>query len=40
MPGRVLVLVRKWAMLHRDELNANWDLARSDSPLKTIDPLP
>jgi len=40
LPHRVLVLVRKWAVLHRGELHANWERARSDSPLKSIDPLP
>jgi hypothetical protein len=40
MPGRVLALVRQWARLHRDELQANWDRARMDHPLKTIAPLP
>jgi hypothetical protein len=40
MPGRVLALVRQWARLHRDELQANWERARRDHPLKTIAPLP
>jgi hypothetical protein len=40
LPGRVLALVRQWARLHRDELQANWERARRDCPLKTIAPLP
>ena len=28
LPRRVHAMVVKWAMLHRAELRANWDLAR------------
>lgn len=40
LPRRALVLVRKWAALHRDELRANWERARDEDPLASIDPLP
>lgn len=40
MPGRVLALVRKWALLHDDELHVNWERARRDEPLVSIEPLP
>lgn len=40
LPRRAFFLVRRWAMLHRDELYANWERARRDNPLASIDPLP
>jgi hypothetical protein len=40
LPPRVLMLVLRWARLHRDELQANWERARRDDPLQSIDPLP
>lgn len=40
LPLRALRLVREWAELHRDELEANWEKARAHEPLATIDPLP
>ena len=40
LPPRALRLVIDWARLHRDELRANWELARAHEPLETIDPLP
>lgn len=40
LPGRALSLVREWAILHRDELAANWERARTEDPLEEIDPLP
>ena len=36
---RALGLVLDWAELHRDELLANWELARQGQPLKQIAPL-
>jgi hypothetical protein len=36
---RALSLVLDWAELHRDELLANWDLARQGKPLNQIAPL-
>ena len=32
-------LVAAWAVLHKDELLANWELAREDQSLFRIDPL-
>lgn len=29
-----------WARLHQGELRANWEHARRDEPLESIDPLP
>ena len=37
---RPLRLVRDWAHLHRDEILANWELARDNRTLVAIDPLP
>jgi hypothetical protein len=39
VPRRVHALVVEWAMLHLDELVANWDLARRGVPLQGIGPL-
>ena len=36
---RALELVLDWAELHRDELLADWELARENKPLKQIAPL-
>jgi hypothetical protein len=40
MPRRALTLVREWAKLHEEELEANWERARRDEPLLAIEPLP
>jgi hypothetical protein len=40
LPGRALVLVREWAALHREELDANWMRAVAGQALVTIEPLP
>lgn len=40
LPDRALRLVREWATLHRAELEADWQLARSAQPLERIAPLP
>ena len=37
---RALALVREWAALHREKLQANWEQARRDEPLVAIAPLP
>jgi hypothetical protein len=37
---RALNLVRRWARLHREELLANWELARDSQPIHPITPLP
>jgi hypothetical protein len=39
LPPRVLGLVFEWAMLHRNELRRDWELARSGHPLQPIAPL-
>jgi len=36
---RALSLVQEWANAHKDELFADWELARSESELKPIAPL-
>ena len=40
LPRRAHSMVREWVDLHRAELEADWELARHDQPLVTIDPLP
>lgn len=39
LPRRAESLVTEWAMLHRDELRRNWDLARASLPLEPVPPL-
>ena len=39
-PPRAMRLVREWADLHRNELLANWELARAFAHLDKIEPLP
>ena len=39
LPPRALGLVMEWASQHRDELVADWELARAKAPLKAITPL-
>lgn len=39
LPRRALVLVAEWAVLHGDDLAANWERARRDQPLEPIDAL-
>jgi hypothetical protein len=36
---RALTLVREWALLHQEELQANWQRARREEPLRSIEPL-
>jgi len=40
LPPRAARLVREWATLHREELEANWMLAERMEPVRPIDPLP
>ena len=40
LPPRARALVVEWAVLHRDELQANWERARREEPLQPIEPLP
>ncbi len=39
LPRRAHALVVEWATLHRDELFADWEKARQQSPLDSIEPL-
>lgn len=39
LPRRVRLLVTEWALLHREELRANWQRARDGWPLDPIAPL-
>lgn len=39
LPRRGLALVAEWAVLHEDALAANWERARRDEPLESIDAL-
>jgi hypothetical protein len=40
LPRRAQLLVGDWALLHREELAANWERARRGENLEPIDPLP
>lgn len=40
IPARALALVAEWARLHRAELEANWERARSYEAMDAIAPLP
>ncbi len=40
LEARSLALVTQWARLHREELLANWELARDSRPIVPIAPLP
>lgn len=39
LSARAARLVREWATLHQAELNADWELARRQEPLRRIQPL-
>jgi Domain of unknown function (DUF4160) len=39
LPGRALRLVREWLAEHREELNANWERARTHEAPEPIAPL-
>ena len=39
LPKRAISLVRTWTRLHREDLLANWELARNAEPLRAIAPL-
>jgi len=39
LPKRVLAMVLEWAVEHRAELNADWQLAELHKPLCKIEPL-
>jgi Domain of unknown function (DUF4160) len=40
LPNRSLALVAEWARLRHDELHANWERARREVPIRSIEPLP
>jgi hypothetical protein len=40
LPRRALALVAEWALLHQEELTANWERARQHERIEPIDPLP
>jgi hypothetical protein len=40
LESRALHLVRDWARLRHDEIVANWERARKNETLLTIEPLP
>jgi hypothetical protein len=40
LPARAQRLVSEWARLHQDELAENWERARNEERLRSIDPLP
>jgi Domain of unknown function (DUF4160) len=39
LPSRALSLVNDWAMMHRAELRADWQLCRENAQPSKIDPL-
>ncbi|MDR2581768.1 MAG: DUF4160 domain-containing protein [Fibromonadaceae bacterium] len=39
MPDNKKVLIKAWAILHKDELSANWILASSNESIIRIEPL-
>lgn len=39
MPNKQCKLISAWAVLHKDELLANWELAMSEQALYKIQPL-
>ena len=39
LPHRARGLITEWAETHRQELQRNWDLARTGQPLELIEPL-
>jgi len=40
LPRRALTLVQEWAMMHREELELNWQLCSENARPANIDPLP
>ncbi len=39
MPNKQKKFIAAWAIIHKDELIANWELAMNEQPLYKIDPL-
>ena len=40
LPARALRFIHEWVDLHREELEADWELAQARKELAKIDPLP
>jgi hypothetical protein len=40
LPGRALKLVKEWATMHREDLQADWELVHGGDVPEPIDPLP
>ena len=38
-PTRQLKIILAWNEIHRDELMQNWELAKNQQPLNSIDPI-
>jgi Domain of unknown function (DUF4160) len=39
LPSRALILVREWAMIHKEELREDWRLCRTNATPGKIEPL-
>ncbi len=39
LPSKQASLVKAWALIHQEELQANWELAMQDEAMYKIDPL-
>ena len=39
MPNKQVKLIQAWIILHKDDLNANWELAKNGEPPFKIKPL-
>lgn len=39
LPSKQLRIIKAWAVLHKDELEKNWNLARSGKALNKIKPI-
>jgi hypothetical protein len=39
MPNKQMALIQAWILLHREELEANWELAINMEPIFKIEPL-
>ncbi|WP_343192848.1 DUF4160 domain-containing protein [Acaryochloris thomasi] len=40
LPPRVIGMVAEWVSLHQNELQTDWERAKTLEPLEKIDPLP
>ena len=39
MPSKQIKLIQAWSVIHKDELLANWELAKNSEALFNITPL-